>query len=114
MTLTNETPTEAEKAMYNSGYGLYLKEKRADYGHEDDYIRYVVCYPEKDSEIFPKVLSLPEERVDDKTGIAFERITETVSFFNILPDYNLISLVRKRMAELGFNKQAMSVFEGGV
>lgn len=114
MILKNEQPTETEKAMYESGYGLYLKEKRADYGHEDDYIRYVVCYPENEDKTFPKVLSIPNERVDEKTGIVFERLTETVSFFNILPDYNLISLIKKRMAELNYDKKSLSVFEGGV
>ena len=108
MELVNEAPTEAEREMYKSGYGLYLKEKRADFGHEDDYIRYVVCYPEGDREKFPKVLSIPSERVDEEAGITFERLTETVSFSNILPDYNLISLIRKRMAELNFGKDPVA------
>ena len=102
MILVNHSPTVTEKQMYASGYGLYLREKRADYGREDDYLRYVVCYPEGDRNVFPKDLELPDERIDEESSVEFERLTDTVKFKNILPDVGLITLVRKRMLELGY------------
>ena len=109
MKLENHTPTKTEKQMFASGYGLYLREKRADYGNEEDYLRYVVCYPDGDRNNFPEEIELPDDRIDEKASIEFERLTDTVKFKNIMPDVGLMDLVKNRMIELGYSPQAIAL-----